>query len=87
MTALCPGPVATDFADVGGLADADSAMPKIFWVAKETVAEAAVDGLAHNRAVVIPGAVNRAGAVAASLTPRRILLPMLARYHPALGRR
>ena len=60
------------------------AMPKFMWVPKEQVAKAAVDGLAHDRAVVIPGAANRLGAAAAYLTPRGILGPMLARRHPAL---
>jgi hypothetical protein len=33
---------------------------------------------------VIPGISNRVGAAVAHLTPRRVLLPLLARQHPAL---
>jgi len=40
--------------------------------------------LDKGRAGVIPGAGNRVGAIVAHLTPRRLLLPLLARQHPAL---
>jgi uncharacterized protein len=48
------------------------------------VAKAAVDGLAHGRLVVIPGVANRVAAQLAQLTPRSLLLPILARNHPGL---
>jgi hypothetical protein len=40
--------------------------------------------LAANRPVIIPGAVNKVGAAAYKILPRRLLLPILARSHPAL---
>jgi hypothetical protein len=40
--------------------------------------------MAKGRPVVIPGAANRVAAAAAHLTPRRVLLPILAKQHPAL---
>jgi short-subunit dehydrogenase len=48
------------------------------------VAKAAVDGLASGRAVVIPGAANRAAAGLAHLAPKALILPLLASQHPAL---
>ena len=54
------------------------------WVPSEQVAAAAVAGLDADRAVVIPGIANRLGAAAGWLTPRRLIMPILARQHPAL---
>jgi uncharacterized protein len=88
VTALCPGPVETEFAQVmtegRGDYQAGDALPRFMWVPAPQVARAAIDGLARGRAVVIPGAVNRAGAIGAHLVPRSLLLPLLARQHPAL---
>ena len=84
-TVLCPGPVETEFADTAGFSEEETtAMPKFMWVAATDVARQAVDALDKNRAVIIPGAANRAGAAAAYLTPRSVLIPILARQHPAL---
>lgn len=85
-TTLCPGPVATGFAEVAGLSDAEAgqALPKIMWLSAEAVAKAAIAGMDKGRPVVIPGVANRVGAALAHLTPRRLLLPILARQHPAL---
>ena len=86
VTALCPGPVATGFAEAAGIDpdEAAAAMPKAFWVPAADVARAGVDGMDANRAVVIPGLPNRVTAAVAWLSPRRVLLPMLAMRHPAL---
>ncbi len=86
VTALCPGPVETGFAEAAGIGDAEAAdaMPKIMWVPSRTVAEQGVAGLERGRTVVIPGAPNRILAGLAHLTPRKLLLPVLARSHPML---
>ncbi|MET0457355.1 MAG: SDR family NAD(P)-dependent oxidoreductase [Mycobacterium sp.] len=83
---LCPGPVKTEFGETAGISDADAeaALPKAMWVSADEVARAAVDGLAAGRAVIIPGAFNKVGAAAYKALPRRLLLPILARSHPAL---
>src|SRR4051812_37433056 len=44
----------------------------------------AVEGLAHGRLVVIPATADRVAAMLAQLTPRTLLLPILARNHPGL---
>ena len=84
-TTLCPGPVHTGFGEAAGfsMADAEAALPKPLWVSAEAVAVAAVDGLAAGRPVVVPGRLNRAAAAIYHLTPRRLLLPLLASRHPA----
>lgn len=86
MTVLCPGPVHTEFAEAAGFTEEESsnALPKFMWVSASDVAKTAVEGLDRDRAVVIPGIANRVGAVVAHLTPRRLLLPLLAKQHPAL---
>jgi short-subunit dehydrogenase len=86
VTALCPGPVETGFADAAGLSDAEAAasLPKVMWLPAERVAAAGVAGLDADRAVVIPGAANKVGAAGGWLTPRRLMLPMMAKRHPAL---
>jgi short-subunit dehydrogenase len=85
-TALCPGPVKTGFGEAAGISDedAEAALPKPLWVSAEDVAKAAVDGLAAGKPVVVPGRLNHAATVVYQLTPKRLLLPLLARGHPSL---
>lgn len=86
VTALCPGPVETGFADAAGFdpAVARKAMPDVMWESAADVAKAAIDGAFAGKRVVIPGWANAAGAVAAQHLPRRLLLAMLRRQHPAM---
>lgn len=86
VTALCPGPVETGFAAAAGMSDEDAsaAMPKVMWIPARDVARAAVAGMDADRAVVIPGAVNRISAAAGWHSPRSVVVPMVARLHPAL---
>ncbi len=88
VTALCPGPVKTEFVEQAGFTDqeATKAMPGFMWVDAEVVAEQAVDGMVKGRAVVIPGLANKITAASGQITPRRLLLPIIARQHPALRR-
>ncbi|MBJ7337777.1 SDR family oxidoreductase [Mycolicibacterium sp.] len=83
---LCPGPVKTGFGAAAGISDADAeaALPKAMWISAAEVAKTAVDGLASGRTVIVPGAFNKVGAAAYKVLPRRLLLPILARSHPAL---
>jgi len=85
-TVLCPGPVDTGFGEAAGFdpAEVSTLMPPFFWEPALDVAKAGVEGLDANRAVVIPGLPNRVSARAAWLSPRRVLLPMLARVHPGM---
>jgi hypothetical protein len=86
VTVLCPGPVKTGFGAAAGIPDeeAGEALPKMMWLPVEAVAKAAVNGMDTNRAVVIPGVANRVGAAAGWLSPRGVLVPMVAKRHPAL---
>ncbi len=88
VTVLCPGPVRTEFAEAAGFTDAEaeSAMPSFMWMEPAQVAREALDGLDRGRAVVIPGPANKVTAWSGHLVPRSVLLPVLARQHPALKR-
>ena len=85
-TTLCPGPVETGFAEAAGMTDAEAAesLPKVMWVPVADVARQAVAGLDANKAVVIPGLPNRMASAFGWLSPRGMLVPMLAKRHPAL---
>jgi short-subunit dehydrogenase len=85
-SALCPGPVKTGFGEKAGISDedAEATLPKAMWVSAAGVAAAGVDGLASGRSVIVPGAFNGVAAAAYKILPRRLLLPILARSHPAL---
>jgi uncharacterized protein len=83
---LCPGPVYTGFLQAEGIPDEESekVLPKFLWQHADAVAKAAVDGLAAGKGVIVPGMPNRIATVINHLTPRRLLLPLVARNHPGL---
>jgi hypothetical protein len=85
VTALCPGPVETEFADTAGFGTGEAAaVPRFMWVSAESVARQAVDGLDRGRGVVVPGVANKVGALGGRLAPRSLLVPLIARQHPGL---
>jgi hypothetical protein len=79
VTALCPGPVKTEFAEVAGIGGAEEQLPDLFWASPEEVAKAAVEGLEGGKRVVIPGVLNRAGAIGGQHAPRALALPLVKR--------
>jgi len=84
VTALCPGPVETEFVEVAGMTEEVSGTPKLVWASSEAVARAGVKGLEKGKRVVVPGGpLNRIGAIGGHLAPRSILLPLTRRAHPS----
>lgn len=79
VTALCPGPVKTEFAEVAGVGGAEESLPGVFWTSVEQVAREAVAGAESGKRVVVPGVVNRAGAIAGQHSPRAVALPLVRR--------
>jgi short-subunit dehydrogenase len=79
LTAVCPGPVKTEFAQAAGLEQAESQVPGVFWLSAEDVAGAALDGAAKGKRVVVPGLLNRAGALTGQHAPRMLVLPLTKR--------
>lgn len=76
-TALCPGPVKTEFSQVAGSTGMESRLPDFTIVAAEDVARQAVDGMASGKRVVIPGLPNKLSAIGGRLTPRTLMLPVV----------
>jgi hypothetical protein len=79
VTALCPGPVKTEFADVAGVGGAEESQPGVFWTDVAHVASDAVSGMERDKRVVVPGALNRAGALTGQHSPRMLVLPFAKR--------
>jgi hypothetical protein len=85
MTALCPGPVATEFLEAGGFKH-ESPGPSFIWSSPEDVAKAAIEGADKGKRVVIPGIGNRASAFFGQHGPHSLLLgPLASAYRRAIG--
>ncbi len=82
VTALCPGPVRTEFPAVAGMGNIDATTPGFIWASAEAVAEAALRGLEAGERVVIPGAINGLGAALGRLVPRGMWLRVADRFYP-----
>jgi uncharacterized protein len=82
VTALCPGPVRTEFGEAGGFGGADERIPSWMWLSSDGVAEAGIDGLEKGRRVVVPGPVNQLTAIGGHYIPRSVLLPLVSRIWP-----
>lgn len=76
VSALCPGPTATEFFDV-----AESAGSTLAKMATDPVAvvTAGLKGLEKNRAITIPGLGNKIGAQSNRLLPRALMRRVIAR--------
>ncbi|MEO8548224.1 MAG: SDR family oxidoreductase [Sphingomicrobium sp.] len=68
VTALCPGPTKTEFGAVAGFGD-NGAFDR-FAADATNVVRAGLDGLDRNRAVVVPGLLNKVGAASIRFVPR-----------------
>jgi len=58
-TALCPGPVKTEFMAGPGIEEAAGVLPSFMWVDAQDVAEQAVRALQRGRRLAVPGMANR----------------------------
>lgn len=79
LTAVCPGPVKTEFAEVAGVGELAESAPEFVWLSAEEVAEAAVDGAAKGKRTVVPGAFNQVGTLLGRVAPRSLSLPLIDR--------
>jgi len=71
VTALCPGPTRTEFGEVAGFGG-NGMFDRVAMGAPEVV-RAGLDGLDRNRAVVVPGWVNKIGAASTRFAPRSVV--------------
>jgi short-subunit dehydrogenase len=79
VTAVCPGPVRTEFTEVAGVPGVENRTPGAFWMSAEDVARHAVEGAGHDKRVVVPGTLQRATALAGQHSPRAVALPLIGR--------
>ncbi|MEA2978826.1 MAG: uncharacterized protein QOF09_649 [Alphaproteobacteria bacterium] len=77
VTALCPGPVETEFMAQAGIPD--NYFPRFLARSAPRVAQEGYDGLMRGRRVVIPGSSNKVAAWLARLLPRRLVLWLVRR--------
>jgi hypothetical protein len=82
-TALCPGPVPTEFGSNAGIDDGEwEGIPDFVLTSPEYNAAAAVRAMEKGRRVVVPGPFNSASAAAGHYTPRSVLLGLVRRFYP-----
>lgn len=72
VTALCPGPVPTEWAQI---ADAERFSIPLAQVSPHDVAEAAIEGMLAGKRTVVPGIVPKFVSTSGRLIPRSVLLP------------
>lgn len=70
VSALCPGPTRTEFGEVAGV---NIGQFDRLAMNAAPVVKAGLDGLDRNQAVVIPGAINKAGAWSTRFAPRSVV--------------
>jgi short-subunit dehydrogenase len=75
VSALCPGPTESEFSDV-----AESHSPKLAKLAVQprAVAEAGLAGVARNKAIVVPGRMNKVTSQAPRFLPRGVMRRIVA---------
>lgn len=82
VTALCPGPVRTDFWQVAGWQVStgqsfEQAVPGAAMISAEEAARAGVQGIAHGRRVVVPGLPVWTAMQATRYVPHSVKLPVI----------
>ena len=80
VTALCPGPVETEFFDVAGPTPIEAVVPRQLWVDPADVARVAVAALDGNRVEVVPGRGMSTLMRGARMMPQALTLPVLGRF-------
>jgi short-subunit dehydrogenase len=84
VTALCPGPVPTEFQARAGFTGDPN--PGVLTQSAERVADIGYRALQRGRRVAVPGLMNRVTVAAMRWTPRGLLLASVGRYNRKRGR-
>ena len=71
VSCLCPGPTRTEFGEVAGFGS-NGAFDRFAMEAPQVV-QAGLKGLEKNRAVVVPGLMNKIGAASTRFAPRSVV--------------
>jgi uncharacterized protein len=84
VTALCPGPVPTEFQARAGMPG--DALPPLLVCSAEQVAKDGYRGLKEGRRVVVPGFLNKVITVLTRIVPHKMLLEAVHRHQSGRGR-
>ena len=76
-TALCPGPVRTEFEERSGMDGAFDKLPAFAVLSSAETARAAVEAMERGKRSEIPGITNVVSALGGRYLPRTVLLPIL----------
>jgi uncharacterized protein len=79
VTALCPGPVKTEFQERAGIAD--NRLPALLTRSAEEVARQGYQGFMAGQCFVVPGVPNKILAAAPRFLPRRVLVALISARH------
>jgi short-subunit dehydrogenase len=79
-TALCPGPVRSEFFEAAGKESVENAAPSFVWVSAHDAARAGVEGMVKGKRIVYPSLKHQAVGVAGRLAPRSLVLPLTERF-------
>ena len=71
VSALCPGPTATEFGQVAGFGPSNASSKLA--AASAPVVTAGLNGLERNQAIVVPGLMNKSTAQAHRFLPRGLV--------------
>jgi uncharacterized protein len=74
VTALCPGPVKTEFMNDPGVSEGASNLPRAMWVEPAVVGERGIRALERGRRTVVPGRLNQIGTFWGRHVNRALLL-------------
>ncbi len=79
VTAVCPGPVRTEFPEAAGMGAVEDRTPGAVWMSAEQLARDAIDGTERGKRVVVPGTINRVQSLVGHHSPRSVALPLINR--------
>jgi hypothetical protein len=75
VSALCPGPTATEFGEVAGVSSQSFTK---FSADAAAVVRSGLAGLARNKAVIVPGAMNKVSVQSGRVIPRALMRRIVA---------
>jgi short-subunit dehydrogenase len=79
-TALCPGPVRTEFTQVAGMSHLDNTGPDFVWKTPAEVARVGIEGMVKGKRIVFTGFAHHAVATGGRFAPRSVLLPLAGKF-------
>ena len=79
VSALCPGFTYTEFHDVNGTREAMNKLPAYMMMDADECAEMGVEACERNRAVFVPGGVNKTIATLGKVLPNSVAQNLMAK--------